>query len=160
MKIVMRKVGSLRPWEGNPRIMSRHDMEALKSSITAFGFVEPLVINKAGLVIGGHQRLEAAKALKLKEVPVVIITVSSEQEKILCIALNRVHGEWDWKILQDLLTDMEPDLHALTGFDEQELSRLLTDMDHPITPSSGERGIDFNAKNILEHTCPRCGFEF
>jgi ParB-like chromosome segregation protein Spo0J len=47
------------------------------------------------MVIGGHQRLEAAKALGLSKVPVVFVDIDEHQAKVLNIALNKIHGDWD-----------------------------------------------------------------
>ena len=60
---------TLRPYAGNPRTISAGQMAALQRSITQFGFVDPVVVRRADrTVIGGHQRLEAAKTLGLKTV--------------------------------------------------------------------------------------------
>jgi len=49
--------------------MSEKDMEKLVRSLDEFGFVEPIVVNtRTGLVVGGHQRLEAAGPQTTKEI--------------------------------------------------------------------------------------------
>ena len=69
------------PWEKNPRTITDHDMEALRRSIREYGFVEPLVIDEDNPVIGGHQRLKAAKAEGLDTVPCVRVKGLSDPEK-------------------------------------------------------------------------------
>ena len=50
----------------NPRTISDHDLVALGRSMTTFGVVEPVVVNKrTGRVVGGHQRVKAAEAQRL-----------------------------------------------------------------------------------------------
>lgn len=56
-------IDRLRPWPGNPRIMSEPEMAKLIRSIDEFGLVEPLVVRRQDdTVIGGHQRLAAVRA--------------------------------------------------------------------------------------------------
>src|SRR5436853_352297 len=48
----------------NPRTISKHDFEALKKSILKFGDLSGVIFNKrTGHLAGGHQRIEAFKAL-------------------------------------------------------------------------------------------------
>ncbi len=125
--IVYRPISELKPAPYNPREISRHDLEALKRSIAEFGFVDPVVVNKDNSIIGGHQRVEAAKALGIEKVPVVYIDVSEEQGKILNLALNRISGEWDKEKLKNLLSELSSlslDI-GLTGFTSEEVSTLL-----------------------------------
>jgi len=66
----------------------------LQDSITRFGVVDPILINSApkrkNVVIGGHMRLKALKALKYKEVPVVQVHIPDlEKEKELNLRLNQ-----------------------------------------------------------------------
>lgn len=104
MEVIDIPIGKLRHAEYNPRSISKHDFEQLKKSISSYGFVQPLVVNKApgreGVIIGGNQRFEAAKALGVENVPVVWIQLEDlQKEKELNIRLNRNVGEWDWDIL-------------------------------------------------------------
>lgn len=52
----------LNPSQYNPRVMPEKMMQRLGKGMREFGVVEPLVVNKrTGTVVGGHQRLEAAR---------------------------------------------------------------------------------------------------
>ena len=141
-------IGRLRPWPGNPRIMSQAEMAKLVRSIQAFGFVEPLVVRRADrMVIGGHQRLEAARALALTSVPVVYVEVDENQAKALNVALNRISGEWDLPKLGSLLDELRdcPDFDAtLSGFDPNELDCLLAEWERDRRPEE-EEGFDAEA---------------
>jgi len=133
LRTVQVPIQSLRPWPGNPRIMPAREMEKLKRSITQWGMVEPIVARKADrMVIGGHQRLEAAKGLGLSRVPVVFVEVTEAEAKALNIALNKIHGDWDLPKLGELLDELKdiPDLdETLTGFDSKEMDRLLAELE-------------------------------
>ncbi|MBN1631745.1 MAG: ParB N-terminal domain-containing protein, partial [Thermoleophilia bacterium] len=53
----------------NPRHITEAELEALTRSIREFGLIDPIIARKADkTVIGGHQRLLAARRLGLKTV--------------------------------------------------------------------------------------------
>ena len=112
--------------EYNPRQMGDKQRLALEQSLDEFGFVQPIVVNeRTGLVVGGHQRLQAALALDHKEVPVVYVDLTEEREKALNVALNKISGDWDYPALIDVLTELEPQREFdLTGFDIDEFQAL------------------------------------
>lgn len=126
-------IDALHPDPANPRRISAAELEALTRSIRAFGFVEPVVARRDDhTVIGGHQRLLAARKLGLTTVPTVFVDLTAEQARLLNLALNRISGSWDQELLARLLTDLQPveglDL-TLAGFDEDELAVLLKSLD-------------------------------
>ena len=120
MNIEIKKLSELTPAPYNPRNINKKDLNDLTSSIKEFGYVEPIIWNKAtGYVIGGHQRLKALQDLGIKEVECVIVDMPQEKEKALNIALNKIRGEWDKDKLFGLLDELnEFDFDiTLTGFD-------------------------------------------
>lgn len=122
----------------NPRRLSEQQFEALQRSIDEFGFVEPVVVNtQTKKIVGGHQRVRAAKAVGLTEVPVYMVSLSEPQEKALNVALNRISGDWDSQLLVELLEGLDEGMRDLTGFDDDELNRLLGD---PFTADVDEPG--------------------
>jgi len=139
-------VSRLRPWPGNPRLMPEAEMRKLVRSIETFGLVEPLVVRRSdNLVIGGHQRLEAGKALGLTKVPVVFVDVTEEEAKALNLALNRIQGEWDLPKLGELLDELRelPDFDVtLTGFDSREIDDLLAELERQHPLPALEEGFD------------------
>lgn len=57
-------VNDLRPDAANPRRISDDELDALTRSIQEFGLIDPIIARRSdGLVIGGHQRLLAARRL-------------------------------------------------------------------------------------------------
>jgi len=150
LHIVHVPASRLRPWAGNPRVMPASEMEKLKRSIAEFGFVEPVVVREADhTVIGGHQRLEAAKALGLGTVPAVYVDVTEAEATVLNLALNKIQGEWDLPKLGELLAELQrlPDLdETLSGFDEREIETLLSEMERQQLPAPWEESIDLAAE--------------
>lgn len=113
----------------NPR-KNEHAVDRVASAIHEFGFRVPVVAKSDGTVVDGHLRLKAARKLKLDTVPVLLADDMSEaQIKAFRLSVNRMAelAEWDEELLAlelQELQDLDYDLD-LTGFDEDELNRLL-----------------------------------
>ena len=121
-------IDQLHPDPANPRRISEEELDALERSIREFGFVQPVLARRDGTVIGGHQRLVAARRLGLATVPVTYLDLSIEQARLLNLALNRISGSWDDALLARLLADLQasPDVDlSLSGFGEDEVADLL-----------------------------------
>lgn len=121
-------VGELVPFDGNPNTMTPADMEKLRRSIREFGFVDPIIARKEDKrIIGGHQRLEAAKLEKFQLVPVRwIIGIDDDHAKALTVALNKITGSMDDQKLAVLLMELSGGIDAtLTGYDRDEIAKLL-----------------------------------
>jgi DNA modification methylase len=126
-------IETLKPDPANPRRISDAELEALTRSLREFGFVQPVLVRKQdNTVIGGHQRLLAARRLGIKTVPVVFVDLTLEQARLLNLALNKISGSWDQELLARMLADLQPmdgiDL-SLSGFGEDELDKLLKSLD-------------------------------
>jgi DNA modification methylase len=126
-------IDQLRPDPANPRRISEEELNALERSIRQFGFVEPVLARREdATVIGGHQRLLAARRLGLTSVPVIWLDLSAEQARLLGLALNKISGSWDDALLARLLADLQatPDLDlSLSGFGEDEIKDLLRSLE-------------------------------
>ena len=126
-------IDDLRPDPGNPRRISDEEMESLTRSIREFGMVDPIIARRDDkVVIGGHQRLLAARRLGLKEVPVILLDLTADQAHLLNLALNRISGTWDQELLARLLADLNniPDLDlTLSGFSDDELQKHLKSLE-------------------------------
>jgi DNA modification methylase len=131
--IVLVPMGDLHPDPANPRRISDADSEALTRSIQEFGLVDPIIARREdSTVIGGHQRLVAARRLGLTTVPVVFVDVTAEKAHLLNLALNRISGSWDQELLARLLADLDstPNIDlTLTGFDDDEIAKLMKSLD-------------------------------
>ena len=63
--------------------MPDDEMAALVESIRSFGLVDPILVRRDDLlVIGGHQRLEAARRLGIREVPIVELDLTEERVEL------------------------------------------------------------------------------
>lgn len=121
-------IEQLNPAIYNPRKWSDKQRSDLRQSMKRFGLVDPIIVNKApkrkNIVIGGHFRLDIAKELGYKTVPVVYLTIPNlKKEKELNLRLNRNQGEWD----TDMLKTFDMDILLDVGFDNSDLSSIWDD---------------------------------
>lgn len=147
------KIEELKNFENNPRLMEKSELEKLKKSITKFGLIDPLIVDENNVVMGGNQRLVAAKELEMVTVPCVRVKGLTEPaKKSLNIALNRIMGDWDEQKLYQILSEIkesEQEMLEYSGFSEHEVENLLKasagfipqdlDYDGPIGTQDGMR---------------------
>src|SRR6476661_4760170 len=130
MQIETLAVGTLRPYERNPRTHSNKQIRQIAKSIQRFGFCNPVLIDDQGQIIAGHGRVAAAKLLGIKEVPIVKLAHLSDAEKrAYILADNRLAEKagWDREILAiELQALVSLDFEVeLTGFETAEIDLIL-----------------------------------
>ena len=69
MHVEMRPVSEIQRYANNPRT-NDHAVEAVAASIREFGFRQPIVVDKDGVILVGDTRYQAALRLGLETVPV------------------------------------------------------------------------------------------
>ena len=137
-------IGRVKPYPNNARVIPASAVEKVASSIRAFGWRQPIVVDTDGVIVVGHVRLLAAASMALAEVPVhVARDLTPGQVKAYRLMDNRSHDEATWDLdligpelqsIQEL--DADFDL-ALTGFDQEELNVYL----YPATDTSAEEDV-------------------
>jgi ParB-like chromosome segregation protein Spo0J len=114
------------------------ELEKLGRSLDQFGYVEPIVWNKrTGNVVGGNHGLAVLLKRGVKSVDVVEVDLPYDCEKVLGIALNRIHGEFDLKVLTELLQAMPPPERLLALDRTSRTLRSLFPLLHPDKPRVG-----------------------
>ena len=109
-------------------------VDRMCSSIREFGFKIPVLARSDGEVVDGHLRLKAALKLRITEVPVILCDEwTAAQVKAFRLMVNRsvTWAQWDDELLALELLDLkESDFDlSLTGFEDDELARLLAQQD-------------------------------
>lgn len=122
----------IKPYPNNPKKHSEKQVHQLVNSIKEFRFTNPLLIDENNELLAGHGRLLAAQALKLPQVPVIVLRhLSPAQKRAYRIADNKLteNGEWDVDLLALELKDLDAmDLDFdldITGFDTKEIDLLF-----------------------------------
>src|SRR6202522_2560651 len=137
-------IGRVTPYPNNARVIPASAVEKVASSIRAFGWRQPIVVDAEGVIIVGHVRLLAAQSMAMTEVPVhVALDLTPGQVKAYRLMDNRSHDEATWDLdligpelqsIQELDSDFDL---ALTGFDQDELNAYL----FPEEETSGEEDL-------------------
>lgn len=132
IKVEYVSINNLKPSEYNPRKYDEEQARQLKESLQKFGFVDPIICNKApsreNIIIGGWFRAEMAKALNIEQIPVVYVNIPDiEKEKELNIRLNKNTGEFDW----NLLAEFDESFLSDVGFTSEELDDIFEEEDIP-----------------------------
>lgn len=108
MKIIEKRIEELIEYENNPR----HNEAAIgkvASSIEAFGFKVPIVIDKDDVIVCGHTRKKAAERLGMETVPCIVADdLTDEQIKAFRLADNKTgeFAEWDFDKLNEELAEL------------------------------------------------------
>ena len=155
MKMEKRKLSELRPADYNPRkALTPEDKEYqdIKRSIEKFGYVDPIIINSDGTVIGGHQRLTVLTDLGYEEADVVVVDLDKNDEKALNIALNKITGEWDEIKLKDLLLELDLNEYDLqnTGFSSGEIEDLCIRLEKEVEAEDDNFDLEKELEEIEE----------
>jgi DNA modification methylase len=123
-------VDQLHPYRNNARTHSTRQIKDIARSIERFGFVNPVLADANGQIIAGHGRVEAAKQLGLKSVPVLRIEhLSPAGIRAYTLADNRLAEKagWDQEMLAielQGLIDLNFEVE-LTGFEMGEIDIIL-----------------------------------
>ncbi len=129
MKIELRPVAEIKPYEKNPRFNDAA-VDAVAESIRRFGFRQPIVVDADGVIVCGQTRWKAAQKLGLAEVPVHVATdLTPEQVRAYRIADNKTAelAEWNLDLLPIELAELKDAGidWSLLGSDADELATLL-----------------------------------
>lgn len=128
MKIEYMNPSELIPYEGNAKLHPQKQVEYIANSIRAFGFKQPIVVDKDRVVIIGHGRLLAAKELMLDTVPVVFADdLTPEQVDALRLADNKTNeSEWDFSKLEEELAQLAIEEIDMSQFGFEEMQGNLS----------------------------------
>ena len=114
MNIESKLLADIVPYTKNAKKHDNRQINNVAESIKQYGFVQPIVIDRDGVIVIGHCRALAAKKLGMKEVPCVCVDdLTPEQVNALRLVDNK-SNESDWDF--DLLADEIPGLD-LSSFD-------------------------------------------
>ena len=83
-KIKLLPIGEIKPNPRNARTHSKKQIRQIADSISAFGFLVPVLVDETSTTLGGHGRIEAAKLLGLERVPVIRSRGSARRKSAPC----------------------------------------------------------------------------
>lgn len=88
-------IDSIIPNPKNPNSHPKEQIERLSKLIKNTGFRSPLIVsNQSGFLVVGHGRLEAAKKLGMKEIPVIFQDFKNEADEYAFLTADNAIGSW------------------------------------------------------------------
>ena len=163
MNIETIAVDLLIPYARNSRTHSDEQVAQIAASIREFGFTNPVLIDGQDGIIAGHGRVLGARKLGLDSVPCVRLDHLTEtQKRAYIIADNKLalNAGWDEEMLALEFEELRGDDFdlSLTGFAEDDLSRLINGVNFEPGTEAEQGKLDELAPQIVE--CPHCGESF
>lgn len=126
-----RPIDTLQTYTNNPRRHPEQQIARLMASIAEFGFIVPALADGDGTIIAGEARIEAARRLGIKCVPVIVPDhLSKAQVKAYRLADNRLSegAQWDQQRLliefAEILAIGEVSIEVL-GWETAEIDIIL-----------------------------------
>ena len=140
----VKRLNDLRPFEQNPRRITKDQFEKLKASLLEDGYHARIKATRDGRVIGGHQRLRALRELGFKEVPVLIPSRDLNDIEFVRIMVrdNHNNGLFDMDMMANIF-----DLEELRSFGLHDINLIPPEGSGMEAPKSSVR-------------CPECNHEF
>ena len=114
MEIQYRRLSEITPYDKNAKAHDQTQINNVAESIRQYGFVQPIVVDRDGVIVIGHCRALAAKKLGMEEVPCVCVDdLTPEQVNALRLVDNKSNeSDWDFDLLADELPGLD-----LSAFD-------------------------------------------
>ena len=114
MEVKSLKLDSITPYGKNAKKHDKRQINNVAESIKQYGFVQPIVVDRDGVIVIGHCRALAAKKLGMEEVPCVCVDdLKPEQVNALRLVDNKSNeSDWDFDLLSVELPGLD-----LSAFD-------------------------------------------
>ena len=181
LKIETRPLAELKEYPNNARKITERAVKYVAECIREVGFLNPLVVDKDGVIVCGHVSARAAKKTGLTEVPCVIADdLTEDQVKAFRLADNKTAAMaiWNAEKLKEEMAKLVGTQFTMDGmgFDERMLGAVGEDLPTD-GGESGDGGSGSSAPDVkntseeldldgdfgdaaFEHVCPHCGLKF
>jgi ParB-like chromosome segregation protein Spo0J len=164
VKIETVAIGSISPDPANLRKHGARNLDAIKASMRRFGQQTPIVVDSRGIILAGHGRFEAAKALGWAKIKVVRSSLKGSEAIAYGIADNRTAelAEWDGVALAETLRALQSEDFELdsTGFTDEDVTAMLQKLGSEILEPGDEGHELMTSSEEDEHFCPKCKFRW
>ena len=148
-------ISAVKPYEKNPRKNDKA-VDGVAESIKQFGFKQPIVIDKNGVIVAGHIRYKAALKLGFDTVPCVRADdLTQKQIKAYRILDNKLNelASWDFEMLGEELEtfefDFEPFDVEIPTFDWEDFLDVEENGNHQPTTKPEEPVSDNSTSSII-----------
>ena len=114
MNVINKRLDAIVPYAANAKKHDKRQINNVAESIRQYGFIQPIVIDRNGVIVIGHFRALAAQKLGMEEVPCVCVDdLTPEQVNALRLVDNKSNeSDWDFDLLANELPGLD-----LSAFD-------------------------------------------
>lgn len=115
MEVKNRKLSSITAYGKNAKKHDKTQINNVAESIKQYGFVQPIVIDRDGVIVIGHCRALAAKKLGMEEVPCVCVDDLTPEQSAF---------DFDWGLPEDQTEDVVEDEAPEVDEDAEPITKL------------------------------------
>lgn len=162
------RVADIKPYENNPRRIPKDAVEAVKQSISDYGYVQPIIVDTEGVIVVGHTRHKAITELGLDEVPVYVMDLPEDKIRQYRLVDNKTGelSDWDMNALvielreweEELLSTYFPDIDLEVGMINE--ATKVTEEDMKAAEEKVKRVTEASTQPLVEVVCPSCFHSF
>ena len=174
------KIGEITPYWRNPRD-NTNAIQKVKASIKAYGYNQPIAIDKENIIVAGHTRYMALNELltegetKYETLEVVVVDLNEDEAKAYRIIDNKTNEYAKWtddlfteiKSLKDVdimqqyfNTDIVKDINKSAGVDFKEVTLEEINKTEKKMKNLHQDLVQRYQDGQKETICPECGAEF
>ena len=167
------KLTEIKPYWRNPRNNFKA-IDKVKASISSYGYVNPIILDKQNVIIAGHTRYNALKQLDWKDADCIILDISEKKAKEYRIVDNKTadYSEWDIARLVPELRELETsvmeeyfenidkliEVDVSEGF-AKEITQDMIDSDAEALEEQFINRNKLKQEDLIQTYCTECGCE-
>lgn len=105
-------IEQVKPYPGNPRRIPDAAVDRVRESIETYGYVQPVVVDTAGVIVVGHTRYRALREMGVEQIECLVVDLPEDKAREYRLVDNRT-GEmttWDHAALLLELREFEAPL--------------------------------------------------
>lgn len=146
-------IETIRPYPANPR---NGDTERIVESLAAHDQYRAIVVQAStGLILAGNHTYAALMETGAKQVYAHVLECDDDEAAKIVLVDNRTNdvARYDNGLLLELLNSVSDDLSG-TGYDKQDVDRLIAEMEAQFDPVDEESQPRLDERASVE--CPEC----
>ena len=129
------RLSEIKPYKKNAKKHDETQIKNVMQSIKEFGVVQPIVVDKNGIIIIGHCRYEAFKKLGYKELSddmVRVLDISETDAERLRLLDNKLNeSDWDKNLLEEFVPNLDFSEYDLDWGFNLEMGTDITEDEPP-----------------------------
>lgn len=141
-EVILAPLDQLRPSPYQPRKhIGEAELKELAASVGKSGLLQPILARRVGdglEIVAGERRWRAAKMAGLKQVPVLVRTISDQESAVFGLVenlqredLNALEKAQGFRLLMDQLGSTQEDVAARVGLDRSTVANFVRLLDLP-----------------------------